>query len=309
MTTTLRRRLPTRQPVLRRRRRRRRGGTRRGHGRGAARPDRRLGERRVHLGVRAVQRDQRRTSTGGSPRSATSATCTAPWPRCTRMKPRDRGTIVQVGLGAGLPRHPAADRVLRRQTRHPGLPRGAALRTAARAQRRARHHGADAGGEHPAVLLGAVPAAPPRAAGAADLPTRGRRPRRRCTPPTTRGAASTGSAPAPRHPGRRTRSPPACWTATWPGPGSTRSRPAEPRTRTAPVNLWEPADGQAGQGLRRARRSSTTGAHGATRSCGPRSTTACWRPWPGGAAAGTAAVARAGAPLTTGSGLSPARER
>ena len=64
-------------------------------------------------------------------------------------------------------------------------------------EQRARDDGADAGGEHPAVLLGAVPIAQPRAAGAADLPARGRRPRRSCTPPTTPGGASTGSAPAP----------------------------------------------------------------------------------------------------------------
>ena len=47
-------------------------------------------------------------------------------------------------LRAGLPRHPVADRVLRRETRDPGFPRGAALRTAAREERCARHHGADA---------------------------------------------------------------------------------------------------------------------------------------------------------------------
>ena len=42
------------------------------------------------------------------------------------MLPRDRGTIVQVGSALGLPRHPAAVGVLRRQARDPGLPRVAA---------------------------------------------------------------------------------------------------------------------------------------------------------------------------------------
>ena len=55
-------------------------------------------------------------------------------------------------------------------------------------QQRARDDGADAGGEHPAVLLGALPAAPPRAAGATDLPARGRRPG---------GRVRRGPSPAP----------------------------------------------------------------------------------------------------------------
>jgi short-subunit dehydrogenase len=43
------------------------------------------------------------------------------------MLPRNRGTIVQVGSALAYRGNPLADRVLRRQARHPGLPRGAAL--------------------------------------------------------------------------------------------------------------------------------------------------------------------------------------
>ena len=66
-----------------------------------------------------------------SPRSATSATSTARWPPCRgcAAQPRDD----RPGrLGPRLPGHPAADRLLRGQARDPGLPRGAALRAAAR---------------------------------------------------------------------------------------------------------------------------------------------------------------------------------
>ena len=66
------------------RRRRRRPGAgvrRRRPGRGRARSDRRVGQRRVHLGVRARSTRSSPRSTGGSPRSATSATSTPPWPR------------------------------------------------------------------------------------------------------------------------------------------------------------------------------------------------------------------------------------
>ena len=137
------------------------------------------------------------------------------------------------GLGAGLPRHPAADRLLRLQARHPGLPRGAALRAAARAQRRPRDHGPDAGGQHPAVLLAALPAAAPGAAGAARSTSPRSPPRASSTPPTTRGAGSTGSAAARWAPWPPTPSRRACWTVTWPGPASPPSRPTSRRTPTS----------------------------------------------------------------------------
>ena len=78
-------------------------------------------------------------------------------------------------VGAGLPRHPAAGALLRGQARDPGLPRLAAGRAVRRRQQRAGHDGADAGAEHAAVRVGAVPAAAQGAAGRADLPARGRR--------------------------------------------------------------------------------------------------------------------------------------
>ena len=194
------------------------------------RPDRRLGERRVHVGVRAVLRRSRPRSTAASPRSATSATCYATMAALKHMKPRDRGTIVQVGSALAYRGIPLQIGLLRRQTRHPGLPRGAALRAAAREEQRARHDGADAGGQHPAVLLGAVPAASPRPTGAADLPARVRRPRAWCTPPSTPVDASTGSAPARSRRSPPTRSPPVCWIATSDAPGSHPSRRAAARS-------------------------------------------------------------------------------
>ena len=162
-----------------------------------ARADRRLGQRRVHLGVRAVPRDRARRSS----RRVTEVTylgyvygTMAALRRMRAARPRDD----RAGrLGAGLPRHPAAVRLLRRQARDPGLPRVAALRAAARAQQRARDHGADAGGQHPAVLLGAVAAARARRSRCRRSTSPRSPPGGACTPPTTRGAASTGSAAAP----------------------------------------------------------------------------------------------------------------
>ena len=198
----------------------------------AARADRRLGQRRLLLGVRAVLGDRREG-----------------------VRPRDRGQLPRLrlrddvravadaragprgdragGLGPGLPRHPAADRLLRLQARDPGLPRGPALRAAARAQRRARDDGPDAGGQHPAVLLAAVTAAPAGAAGAPDLPAGGRRQGRavRRGPPAATGVLGRWQhAAAPWSPTRSRR---ACWTATWPGPASPPNRPTSPRTPTS----------------------------------------------------------------------------
>ncbi len=60
-------------------------------------PHRRVGQRRLHVGLRRVQEDQPDGVQAGSPRSATWATSTARWPRCGTCKARDPGTIVQVG--------------------------------------------------------------------------------------------------------------------------------------------------------------------------------------------------------------------
>ena len=150
------------------------GGRQRG---GAARADRRLGQRRLHLGVRAVRRDRRRRSSSGSPRSATSATSTA---RMAALRPgcgaRDRGHD-RAGRARRWPT--AASRCRRAYcgAKHAiqGFNESLRCELLHEQQQRARDHGADAGGQHPAVLLGALPAAAPGAAGAADLPARGRR--------------------------------------------------------------------------------------------------------------------------------------
>ena len=135
--------------------------------------DRRVGQRRVHLGVLPVRPDRaggvQAGHRGQLPRLRLRHHGGAEADEAARPR-RDRAGRV----GAGVPGHPAADRLLRGQARDPGLHRVAALRAAAREEQRARDDGADAGGEHAAVLLGAVPAAAAPEAGAADLPAGGR---------------------------------------------------------------------------------------------------------------------------------------
>ena len=97
----------------------------------------------------------------------------------SRMRPRNAGTIVQVGSALSERADPAPVGLLRRQARDQRVHRVAALRAPARALERPRDRGADAGGQHTTVLLGAVPAAAPPPAGATDLPAGGRRARRR----------------------------------------------------------------------------------------------------------------------------------
>ena len=153
------------------------GGGRRPAGGGVLRPDRRLDQRRVHLGVLAVRGDHSRRVPAGDRG------------QLPRLRARDHGGAGPDaaararhdragGLRARRAEHPAAVRLLRRQARDQRVHVLAALRAAARALGRARHGRADAGGEHATVLLGAVPAAPPPAAGPPDLPAGGRRPRR-----------------------------------------------------------------------------------------------------------------------------------
>ena len=162
------------------------------------------------------------------------------------MRPRDRGTIVQVGSALAYRGIPLQIGLLRRQARDPGLPRGAALRAAARQEQHPGDDGADARGQHPAVRLGAVPAAAPRPAGAADLPAGNGRPRGALRRRPSRAAASTGWARPRWARWPRTRWRRACWTATWPAPASRPSRPTQPQDPDAPANLWEPADGPDG---------------------------------------------------------------
>ena len=118
-------------------------------------------------------------------------------------------------------------------------------------EQRAGHHGADAGGEHPAVRLGAVPAAAASRSRCRRSTSRRSPPRRRVRrrPPPAPGVL--GRRLAPRRPSPPTRSPPACSTATWPAPATPPSRPTGPSRPRPPANLWEPADDAAR--LRRAR--------------------------------------------------------
>ena len=210
-------------------------------GRGGARADRRVGQRRDDLGARHLRRHRARRVPPGHRghlpglrlRHASRAGPDAP-----AQPGRDRAGR----LRARLPRHPAAVRLLRRQARHPGLPRLVAHRAARRAQRCQRDDGADARAEHAAVRLGAVPAAAPAAAGAADLPARGRGARggvRRGPPPSP---GVLGGRPRPSGPLRRTRSPRRCSTATWPAPASRGSRSTSPRTPTVRTTCSTPGD-------------------------------------------------------------------
>ena len=185
-------------------------------------------------------------SSAGSPRSPTSASSTAPGPRCADA-PRDRGTIVQVGSALGHRGIPLQSAYCGAKHAMKGFPES--LRTELLHEHSNVHvtSVADARGQHPAVLLGAVPAAPPAAAGTADLPARGRRPRRAVyAADHPRAQAVLGRAQHRRHHHRPNASRPRCWTATWPAPASPPSRPTRRGPAGPPANLWEPADGDDG---------------------------------------------------------------
>ena len=89
--------------------------------------------------------------------------------------PRDRGAIVQVGSALAYRGIPLQSAYCGAQARDPGLQRLAARRAAARRPGVQVTMVQTARDQHPAVLLGAHPAAPPGPAGAADLRTRGGR--------------------------------------------------------------------------------------------------------------------------------------
>lgn len=83
-----------------------------------------------------------------------------------RMVPRNRGTIVQVGVSAGLPGHPLAVRLLRSEARDPGIHRIRAHRTNARRQPRQTDDGTIPCPQHATLRLGEEPSASPRPTGA-----------------------------------------------------------------------------------------------------------------------------------------------
>ena len=163
-----------------------------------------------------------------------------------RMRARDHGTIVQVGSALGQRSIPLQSAYCGAKHAVNGFTSVAALRADAPGLRGPRHRGADARGQHPAVLLGPVPAAAPPPAGAADLPARGGRPRRAVRRRPPRPQAVLGRCQHDRHlAGREVRLPAA---GPVPGPDRVR-RPADQPGRRAgpPGNLWEPADGAGGQ--------------------------------------------------------------
>ena len=235
-----------------------------------ARRDRRLGQRRLHLGVRPLRRH-----------------------RARGVPPRHRGDLPRLRQ-----RHPgraapdAAARPRRRSSRsgrrsaYRGIPLQSAYCGAKHAiqgfheslrtellhdqQQRPRHHRADAGREHPAVHLGAVQAPAPGPAGAADLPARGRRPRRRSTPPTTPTDGPTGSGRHRRHHPRQRGSRRGLLDRYLARTGFASQQTDEPRTRAS-----RPTSGSRPTATRTSAPTgaSTTGPPRAARSCGPPSTT------------------------------------
>ena len=119
---------PTTWPSSTRSRRRR-------SGRGAARPDRRVGQQRMATGLRPLLRHRPRgvrRATEVTYLGFVHGTMAALGAHATA---RDRGVIVQVGSALGLPRDPPAGRLLRREVRDQRLhrldPHGAAPRHAA----------------------------------------------------------------------------------------------------------------------------------------------------------------------------------
>ena len=172
-------------------------------------------------------------------------------------------------LRARLPRHPAAVGLLRRQARHPGLHRVAAQRIAARRQPGARHDGPDAGRQHPAVSLGAIPAAAHSAARAADLPARGRRPR----PCVLRGRPSTPQAVLGRRPAPSRRSGPTGRprpARPLPGPtGYASQQTDEPATRTGRTTCGSRSTGARAATTAPTAPSTTAPSHAPSRRSGP----------------------------------------
>ena len=198
-----------------------------------------------------------------------------------RMRPRNRGVIVQVGSALVAARHPAAGELLRRQARAQGLPGLTARRAAARQVRRPRHARPAAGPQHAAVRMGPHRPAPPPAARAADLPARGRRARDRVGRRAPQARAVGRAADRLHDPRREVRLGP---DGPLPGPHQ-RRRPSRPTRRSSPPTATTTCSRR-----RRATPArtgaSTTRPRPAARSCGWPRTSARWpgrppapRPW------------------------------
>ena len=186
------------------------------------------------------------------------------WPACDRATtaPSSRSGRRSASAASRCSRPTAAP-----STPSTGSPSRCAASCCTTSSQRAHHRGADAGRQHPAVLLGAVPAAPRPAAGAAHLRARGGGARRGCC--------------AADHPGRK---------QYWVG-GSTAatllaqkfaaplldrylartgfdSQQTDERVRPGrPDNLWEPVDEPPG---------TDHGAHGAFDDRSHRHSTELW---------------------------------
>ena len=149
------------------------------------------------------------------------------------MLPRDRGVDRPGRLGAGLPRHPAAVGLLRRQARHPGLHRVAALRADPRRQPRAGDDGAAAGAEHAAVRAGSGAACRASRSRCRRSSSRRSPPRRSSgRPASTAARCEVGCSTVDGDPRQQGRCPGSA-TGTWPATATRRSRRPSPRTRPA----------------------------------------------------------------------------
>ena len=163
-----------------------------------------------------------------------------------RMKPRDRGTIVQVGSAL-------AYRGIPLQTAYCGAKHAIqgfheSLRCELLHEKSNVHVTMV---QMPAVntpqfswVLSRLPRHPQPVPPIYQPEVAAQRRRVRRRPPAPPGVL--GRREHRRHAGRQRRRSRACSTATSAGPASTRSRPSSRDRRTQPVNLWQPADGSDG---------------------------------------------------------------
>ena len=169
-----------------------------------------------------------------------------------RMRPRDRGTIVQVGSALGYRAIPLQSAYCGAKHAINGFTESVRCELLHDGSQRADHRRADARRQHAAVLLGAVPAAPPPAAGPADLPAGGRRrgDRLRRRPPGRKehwvGASTVGTIVA-----QKIAAPLLDRYLARTGYDSQQTK--EPADASQPTNLWQPVDQAPG---------SDRGAHG-----------------------------------------------
>ena len=144
-------------------------------GRGGVRADRRLGQQRDGLGLLARSRRWSPRSSAASTEVTYLGTVYGTLAALRRMLPRDRGTIVQVGSALAYRGIPLQSAYCGAKHAIQGFCDSLRCELIHDGSRRPPDDGADAGAEHAAVRLGQEPAAAQGAAGAADLPARGRR--------------------------------------------------------------------------------------------------------------------------------------